>query len=308
MKTGIYDMQMAEYLALPALSSGTAFAALNDSPYEAWFDSAFNPARVDEPAKESDIGSCAHALFLEGSAAKICVVQPEDYRSKPTKDNPEGNIPKGWTNDAIKAARDAARSNGLIPLLPWDMPPLRAMVDEAKRYLATTKISGLFASGKPEQTIIWQDGDVLCKARPDWLSDTTLLHFKTTNVSVNPRAFGRLAVNSGYDFALMFYLRGLSIAAPDMDVDHYILAQRQTPPHSCKLFDLSPDMAGLTAGRVARAIALWAKCQAAGKWPTYDGSVHSIEPTSWQMERALEDGDIDGLGYQPDIAEGMVQA
>lgn len=282
-------MPMSEYLALPALSSGTAFAALNDSPYEAWFDSAFNPARVDEPAKESDIGSCAHALFLEGSAAKICVVQPEDYRSKPTKDNPEGNVPKGWTNDAIKAARDAARSNGLIPLLPWDMPPLRAMVDEAKRYLSTTKISGLFNNGKPEQTIIWQDGGVLCKARPDWLSDKTLLHFKTTNVSVNPRAFSRLAVNIGYAFALMFYLRGLSIACPDMDVDHVILAQRQTPPHSCKLFDLSPSMAEISATKVARAIAVWSKCQDTGKWPTYSGDIHSIDAMPWELAQAEED-------------------
>lgn len=294
MKTGIHQLTMQEYLALPALSSGVAHDCITLSPHEAWFGSVFNPARVDAPSAEADTGTCAHAMLLESSDAKICVIQPEDYRSKPTKDNPEGNVPKGWTNDAIRAARDAARSNGLIPLLPWDMPPIRDMVDEAKRYLAGSKFAGVLDTGKPEQTIIWYEGDVMCKARPDWLSDTTLLHFKTTKMSVRPESFARTVGNLGYDFALMFYLRGLEAAAPDMDVDHVILAQRQEPPYVCKLFDLTSARADVIGRQVERAIGVWARCQAAAKWPAYSGDVHSIDLTAWELAQAEEDMLTDG--------------
>lgn len=294
MKTGIYSMPMAEYLALPALSSGVAHDCIALSPFEAWFGSVFNPARVDAPSDESDIGSCAHAMLLEGSDAKICVIQPEEYPSKPTKAAPEGTVPKGWTNDAIRAARDAARANGLIPLLPWDMPPIRDMVGAAKNYLTTTPIAGLLDNGKPEQTLIWYEGDVMCKARPDWLSDSSLVHFKTTRMSVRPKSFERTVGNLGYDFALMFYMRGLEAAAPDMDVDHYILAQRQEPPYVCKLFDLTNARADVISRQVERAIGVWARCQAAGKWPAYDGSVHSIDLTPWELAQAEEDMLTDG--------------
>lgn len=289
MKSGIYEMSMAEYLALPALSSGVARACLSSSPAEAWHGSVFNPIRVDDHSDESDLGTCAHALLLEGSTTKICVVQPEDYRSKPTKDSPDGNVPKGWTNDAIRGARDAARTNGLIPMLPWDMPPVREMANAARFYLDTTSIPDVLETGKPEQTLIWYEGDVMCKMRPDWLNDRTLLHFKTTKMSVKPEAFARTQANLGYDFALMFYLRGLAAAAPQMRVDHYILAQRQEPPYVCKLFNLTNARADVIATQVERAIGIWSRCQAEGRWPSYDGDAYSIDITPWELAKAEED-------------------
>lgn len=286
---GIHDISMAEYLAIPALSSGVAHTLLTRSPAEAWFDSVFNPARVDTPSAESDIGTCAHALLLEGSTTKICVIQPEDYRSKPTKDNPEGNVPKGWTNDAIRAARDAARGNGLIPLLPWDMPPVRDMADAARRYLSTSVMPDVLASGKPEQTIIWYEGDVMMKARPDWLSEKTLLHYKTTKMSIRPEAFARTQANLGYDFSFGFYMRGLLAAAPEMDPEHVILAQRQDPPYVCKLFDLTAARLGVVERQVDRSIRIWTDCQRRGVFPAYSGEVFSIDLSSWELAKAEED-------------------
>lgn len=308
MKTGIHQLTMQEYLQLPALSSGVAHKCLSANPFEAWFDSPWNPERVDKPNDASDAGTCSHAVLLEGSHAKICVIKPEDYPSKPTKANPEGNVPTGWTNDAIRGARDAARSNGLIPVLPWDMVEVNAMVGVAQKYVADSDIAGIFEDGKSEQTIIWQEGDVWCKARPDWLGERFMLHFKTTKNSVNPWAFSRLAANSGYDFAMMFYLRGLNAVLPDNECAHYILAQSQNAPYSCKLFDLTTRRADVIESQVERAINAWALCQAAGVWPRYNGSAHSIDLAAWEMERALEAGDIEGLGYAEDISGQGVQA
>ena len=195
------------------------------------------------------------------------------------------------------------RSNGLIPVLPWDMHEIRSMVASAREFINGSEIAGVFDSGKPEQSVIWDENGVLCKARPDWLNEEICLHVKTTKRSVNPDTFERLIVNMGYDISLGFY--ALGIEGPRQ----VILAIEQDPPYACKLYGLSRAQMDITLSRVHRAINAWRGCAKAGTWPAYTGEIYYIEPSSWQMERALQDGDIDGLGYEPDIAnEQGVQA
>ena len=295
---GIYpDMSMAGYLAVRAFSSGMAHRILTQSPAHAWVDSPWNPNRKDESSKAANIGTIAHDVLLEGGTGLLECIDPNDYPSKST-----GYIPDGWTNKDIRAARDAAIAEGKIPLFPCDIDAVIEMVESAKAYIATSELAGVFDTGAPEQTVVWQDGATLCKARPDWLNADVCLHLKTTKRSVCPPAFERMAINMGYDVSLAFYARGIDRER------HLILALEQEPPYACKLFGLSSAQADISARKVERAINTWAACMKAGKFPAYDGSVHYIEPTNWQMERALQDGDIDGLGYDPDIAGEGVQA
>ncbi len=271
-------MSMAEYLAVKAFSSGMAVRILQQSPLHAWIDSPWNPAREDDSSKATDIGTVAHDVLLEGGTGIIERIDPNDYPAEKT-----GAIPTGWTNKAIRAARDAARAAGKIPLFPDDVAAVTAMVDAAHEFLATSELAGVFETGAPEQTIVWQDGATLCKARPDWLNADVCLHLKTTARSVNPGAFERMAINMGYDVSLAFYARGIERDR------HLILAIEQEPPYACKLFGLSNAQADISARKVERAIATWAACMKAGKFPAYDGSVHWIEPTPWDMAKAEHD-------------------
>lgn len=302
MKTGIYTLPMAEYLALPALSSGVAHTILAASPAHARHE-MLNP---NLPNDGMDTGTLAHACLLEGGTDKVRVFNPADFPNVNGK-----GVATGWTNKAIREARDEARAHGEIPMLHDDYQAVRAMVHAALDFIAGSAIAGIFDSGKPEQTICWtethDDGEVLCKSRPDWLNDKTLLHYKTST-NANPRAFTRLVANMGYDFALAFYMRGLAAAMLDADVDHLILCQEVEAPYACKLFDLTRARADVAERQVERAIGVWARCQASGKWPMYDGTVHSIDLSAWELEQAIEHGDIDGLGYQDDIAANGVQA
>ena len=238
-------------------------------------DSPWNPAREDDSNKASDIGTVAHDVLLEGGTGIIERIDPNDYPAEKT-----GAIPAGWTNKAIRAARDAARAAGKIPLLPADVDAVTAMVESAKAFIATSELAGVFDTGAPEQTVVWQDGATLCKARPDWLNADVCLHLKTTARSVNPSAFARMAINMGYDVSLAFYARGIERDR------HLILAIEQEPPYACKLFGLSSAQADISARKVERAINTWAACVKAGKFPAYNGSVHYIEPTSWEMAKA----------------------
>ena len=123
MNPGFYPagaLPMAQYLAdpcpEPSLSSGAAHRLITRSPAHVYAQHPRMGAQEQEDTAASDIGSIVHDLLL-GGEGKICVIDPADYRSKPTKDNPEGSIPVGWTNNAIREARDTARENGLEPNL-----------------------------------------------------------------------------------------------------------------------------------------------------------------------------------------------
>lgn len=274
MNVGIHTMAMAEYLSLQALSSGVCHTLLTQSPAHAWSDSPWNPNRERDDSNTADLGSYAHAMLLEG-AANFASVDAKDWRTK-----------------AAQEARYIARADGLIPILTHQIAEVETMVAVAQGYIAKSELAGLFDDGKPEQTLIWTEthdaGEVLCKARPDWLSERWMLHYKTTT-NVNPRAFSRLAGNMGYDMALMFYLRGLNEILPDNEVNHFILAQEQTAPYACKLFDLTAARADVAERQVERAIGVWARCLASGRFPAYDGSVHSIDLQPWELAQAEED-------------------
>lgn len=265
-------MPMSEYLALKAFSSGMAHRILTASPMHAFVESPWNPKRVDDNSRASDIGTIAHDVLLEGGTGLIEVINPADYPAEKT-----GAIPAGWTNKAIRAARDNARAAGKIPMFPETANEVSRMVEAAKEYIATSAIAGVFDTGAPEQTITWDDDGLACKARPDWLNDDICLHLKTTASSVRPESFERMAINLGYDTSLAFYNRAAK------GKQQIILAIEQDAPHACKLFSLSAAQWDISMRRVERAMNIWESCVKSGKFPAYSGEVHFIEPTSWQM-------------------------
>lgn len=294
---GVYSgIDMDAYLADPAptvsLSSGVAFTLDTQSPLHAWYCTKLNPNRVVDNSKEADIGSVAHDVLLEGGTDRIVVIDPADYPSKPKKAGEPGTIPRGWTNNAIRAARAEARTAGKYPILKDDSVAVSAMVTAAREFIERTELRGIFERSKPELTLLWQEGAVWLRARPDLLTDdrSVCLHIKTTVGSVNPKAFERIVDSCGYDFALMFYARGLAELEPGAGARtrHIIMAQEQKAPHACALYDLTPAKASIASGRVGRAIDTWGRCMKSGRWPAYDTRIHSLEPKPWHLAEEEE--------------------
>ena len=273
---------MADYLAIKAFSSGMAHTLLTQCPLEAWLDSPWNPDREQAESEVADIGTYAHACLLEGGTDKLFSIDPEQYRSKPTKANPEGNIPKGWGNNAIRQARDDAKARGDLPVLKESVDAVKAMVETAKAFIATSPLAAILEIGKTEQTIVWKDSGILCKARPDiLLPDGTMIHYKTTKRSVRPESFARTIVNMGYDISMMFYARAVQNCP-----GQYLLAQQQHGSYACQLFALTPAQAEISSVNVARAIRIWAECQKLGEYPAYSSEIFYVEPTPWQLAQA----------------------
>ena len=191
-----------------------------------------------------------------------------------------------WTGvpKLAKDARHAARANGKIPMLAIKVEQVKQACDSARHFLEGTEFPGVLERGCPEQTIIWSEHTVLCKARPDWLTDArdVMIHVKTTKGSAGPLQFAHAVDNMGYDVALAFYERGLATIS-SAQCHHLILAIEQQPPYGCALYDLDPAKAALAASKVERAIAIWKNCAATGRWPSYSPRVHSLEPKPWEL-------------------------
>lgn len=282
------DIPMADYLAdpcpVPSLSSGAATTIITRSLQHAWAQHPRLGGRHSTDSDASDMGTLMHDLLL-GGEGKICVINPEDYRSKPTKDNPDGSIPIGWTNAAIRAARDEARSNGLTPILAGAMAGARTAVKVALDFLMHSELAGVLDAGESEATMIWQEDKTWFRARPDWINheQRIMLHYKTTQASAAPEAFSRLAVNAGYDVSLAFYRRGWENLTQQMDWHHVLLAQEQSAPYACSLIGLDPAAWAIADEKVARAVKLWRNAMITDRWPAYDGRIHYVTPTPWAL-------------------------
>lgn len=282
MRPGIYDMPAERYHAdpciSPSLSSSIARTLLSRSPKHAWCEHPrLNPRYESEEKKEFDLGKAAHALLLEG-ADRMQVIRFNDYRKA-----------------EAQVQRDAARAAGKHPVLEANYQAVVEMVAAAKQAIAGNRdLSGLtLADGKAEQTLIWQDGQVWCRARLDWIDTRDLsvfLDYKTTSASAHPDDFVRTLISNGYDVQDAFYRRGLAAVRGREGSRCIFLVQEVQPPYACSFVALSPDFLELAREKVNRAIATWDECMRTQEWPTYPTGICYIEPPAWHVTKCEERG------------------
>ena len=122
MVPGVYHgVPMRDYLQTDAVSAGLLQTLLTQCPKAAWYESWLNTLRVD--------GEATKRLTPARSATTSCsraadIMQAIDPTLYPTKSS--GNIPTGLKGNAqIKAAADAARAAGKIPILSTQIAEIR---------------------------------------------------------------------------------------------------------------------------------------------------------------------------------------
>jgi hypothetical protein len=291
---GIRAMSMREYLDTRAVSSGMCQTIYAQSPLHAWYQSAWNPYREDRAGKFADIGSYAHACLLEGGMTNVCVLDPADFPNASG-----GGVATGWTNKAIRSARDEARAAGQLPILRSDFDAVLAMVNAAKEYIGQSELAGVLEGGEAEVSILFEHRGVQCKARADWVKGHTCLSYKTTASSANPRAWARMQL-PGYDIASAFYERAVAAGYGLRGVNVVHLVQEQSPPYACSLVALAPAWRDLANAKLDAALTAWRAWLDAPKAAPYEGHIAYAEPRAWditeyeerEMAKVLERADL----------------
>lgn len=310
MNPGIYaEIPMSDYLAAPAASASLIKKLMSECPRAAWADSWLNPARENGNSDRTDRGSIAHAILLEGSSAGVTVIDPQDHPAEKT-----GAIPEGWTNKSIRTARDQARADGKIPVLLPDWHAINDMVTEAHEFIASLEHTepAIWAAfqkdgGASEETVIWQDGDTLCKMRPDRRSAdwSVLIDYKTTERSVEPSAWGRSQlIGMGYYLSAAWYRRGV-LAACGVLPDYVFLAQEVEAPYLCSLVGVDPAMLDAGSRMIDSGLQQWERCVKSGHWPAYPARVCYPEAPAYMLAQWEEQQvrDIEENGMPADRAK-----
>lgn len=274
MKPGIYSMAADAYHADPvpeaSLSGSVAIPLVHRSPRHAWWaHPRLNPAYEPKSSDRMDLGTVAHALLL-GTGGDISVIDADNYTTK-----------------AAREARDAAREAGRTPVLTAAYEQAEKMARKATEYL--NEALHRWGDGKPEQVLIWQEGDAWCRGMVDWLMDDrlTVIDYKTTGTSARPDDVERHLFDMNYHLKAAFYERGLNVLHPEGAGRRkfLFLFQETDAPYECSLVGLSEGAMMIGRKQATYAIRRWQQCMRSGEWPGYGDRTHAAVPPPWIEQR-----------------------
>ena len=265
----LLELSPDEYHALDAFSSSAAETTIARS---------VGHARVGYrkvPTKAMESGDIIHRLLL-GKGKDYQVVQASDWRTK-----------------AAQAQRDAARAQGLVPVLTEDFERLNVAAENIRCQLADR---GIILDGRSEQAITWTEhtefGDVPCKALFDhvWPEQGIIIDLKTT-ADASPSAVERTAENLGYGIQRAAYTRALTALDPGLAgrVAFAFVFCEIEEPYAINICEPDGVFAELGERRWWRAVTEWARCLRDGKWPTYGTAVNPISAPAWALAREATD-------------------
>ncbi len=287
---GIYhDLPGLDYFTHPALSASGAKRLLPPSCpalYRHWAD---NP---EPPKKEFDFGHAVHGLVL-GRGDPVHVIDAPDWKTKKAQED-----------------RKAAYARGDIPTLTKDWTAAKAMVAALRAH----PLAGpLFepGTGQAEVSLFWHDDEfgIGRRARLDWVKGRLLVDYKTTR-SAEPEACSKAMVDYGYHGQLPWYCDAAVACGLVEDPAPLIVWQEKTAPYLVHVTE--PDPAALAAGRDRnrRAMDVFARCTAAGRWPGWGEDPMCRSPLTitrlgmprWaevQHDAGVAAGDYDTAADQP---------
>lgn len=277
-KPGVYEIAPEVYhadgfLPAPAVSASILKILLRSTPRHAWHaHAALNPKHEPENRQIYDKGSAAHTLLLKDARA-IKIIDADSYRTK-----------------AAQEERAAAYVAGSIPLLTKQWQDAAAMADAARLQLLAHEVGFIFANGKPEQTLVWQEGDIWCKAMLDWLPNAGPLYpdYKSTGGSAAPQQWERAFYERQYQIQAAFYRRGIRKVLKVANPQVIFVVQENEAPYCLSVLAASPAAMDMADREVEDGLRIWQLCLSRNEWPGYPSRVATLDPLPWQEAKMLE--------------------
>jgi hypothetical protein len=170
----------------------------------------------------------------------------------------------------------------------WD--ECRAMCDALRAQLAAHDADPpLFTDGAAEQTLVWDEDGVVCRARPDWVrTDCRALDdLKTTSKSADPERYARALFSVGGDVQAAFYMRGVHKLTGKIPDFRWVTVETAAP-YALSVIAPAPDVLELGHRKVEHAIAVWRQCLTSGEWPGYPTRICYANLPPWEEAKWLE--------------------
>jgi hypothetical protein len=270
----------ADPLPTPSLSQSVAHTLLAKSPYHAWLQHPKLGGVGRAPTKSQDNGSLVHALLL-GVGKEIAIIDAADFRSK-----------------AAREERDAARTNGRIPVLQHEAADAMLVVADIK--LGLTEL-GITLAGVSEIKVAWSEetslGPVLCRGMLDHvIVDRGVIFDVKTCKSAHPRACTSHIIEYGYHLQSAAYSSWLRKFRPELAgrESFTFLFVEELPEGSPRRVVITPvalngQFRALGERRWARACETWAHCVQSNTWSGYADRVLKLDAPKWALANEMEE-------------------
>lgn len=185
------------------------------------------------------------------------------------------------TNEA-KAARDASRALGRVPIKRDQWARMETVARSLRAQLAALPVDPpLFTEGMAEQTIVWDEDGVMCRARLDWLRrDYAAVDDLKKARTADPKRFQKSIFTLGYDIQAAFYVRACRAAFGVEPVFRWV-AIEPVAPYAMSVHVLSPKAMHAAQDKVDLALTLWRECLDSGRWPAYPQTVLTVHLPAW---------------------------
>ena len=261
-RPGIYDVPEDAYHADRVLAP-TLGRSLSSSGAKAILDSParFAWERAHPVVKDAyDFGSVAHTLILGGPHP--VVVDADSWRTK-----------------AAQEARDAARADGLVPILAGDYARAEALAAAVREHPVAGAIFA--ADGLAEQSLYWIDDEtgVTCRGRIDWLHPRAIVDLKTS-VNASPAKFSRALVDYGYALQAEWYSQGYEAVTGERLPFVHVVVEKE-PPHLVAVYQVDAEALAFGADLASQARRLYAECESNDDWPGYSPEIELVSLPAW---------------------------
>ena len=242
-KEGIYfNMPFDEYREIKA-ANRSYLEKLPEDIEEAWKVSPFNPEREEsEDTPQMKLGRAVHSAVLEPEIFQDLYVRtprPEDFAGQTILDkntelseflasvgekksgkkeeliaralphlNPKTHVI--WDN-VMSSFYSDVDAHGKTVLTDNDSEIVRGILQKLKE---SDEIEQIFTKGYPEVTLIWKDGETLCKARLDYVRPEAIGELKTFSYRGKKNMFKAMAdeINyNKYNAQFVFYYNALKL-------------------------------------------------------------------------------------------------
>ncbi len=196
----------------------------------------------------------------KGGAFEVCPF--DDYRTKAARE---------WRDDCI--------ANGAIPIKAEQFADAQAMAAIIQERIERALLG---ANYETEVPFFWQEGGTWFSAMADvWCAELkAVIDPKATG---NIHNFQRDISNYGYHIQSALYRRGLGKIFPQDAGRHQfrILPIATQPPYLSRLINISEAWRAGAERDIARAVAIFERCERTGEWPGYPDE-ETMEEPSWQ--------------------------
>ena len=269
----VYDMPLAEYLAVDALSS-TGLKLLARSPWH------YRNRVETDPTPAMLRGSLAHCAVLEPDAlASRYVVVPEGAPTRPSRRQWEAKDPSPASRAAMQWwTQFQADSQGrdIVSAADYALCQMQLQAVAQDSFL-----SAVLKEGCGEASVFWIDEatGLYCKARPDWMAPDagrfTVLDLKTC-ADESPSGFGRAAARLRYDLQAAHYVAGIQ-AVTNTSVDFFFGAVTSKPPVLAVPYALTDEIRDQGKEERRELMERLAWCQRENEWPAYGSGVQLLD-------------------------------